>query len=473
MRTNLWKGVVTRCATPFSLSVLALLTFGVACTDKPTFVEYPNDLGYSSDSVHFDSVFVGRTSPTRVLSIHNRTEQSVSIPRIGLLKGGASPYVALIDGEPGPSVEGLHIESHDSLLVFIRFRTDIALNDTVSPCTDSLLVEAVSGTKYIPLTAWTLNAKVLDLEEISSDLTIDGPPARVLKRSLRVAEGVTLTLRNGAALYFPPRARLEVCGTLRLEGQAGHLVLLAPDRLDQYYRTQHGLWGGVTVRPKTGRLEMRHAIIRNAATALTVQDYAYPPLRIEHSQLLYYALDGLALTNSTAEVAYSIIAQGARNAIRLRNSHAKVTQSTLYAVLPDMQTRRGPLLSIERPNRAEGNSLAVQNCVLWGDREQEIEMTQLDYESQEIVFAHSLVKVAAQDTLKQGMWRIIRITQPELVAPRAGKFGLKKSSPARGLGSATAIPAGSKDLLGRLYFPSVGHADRVDAGALVFRPESR
>ncbi len=471
MENTTLRGVVASLTTPFLLSLAFGMLLGIGCTRAPLTLEYPNDLEYSQDTVRFDSVFVGRTSPTRLLAIYNRTDQPIRIPRIALEKGPASPYVVLVDGDMGPEVKELSIFAHDSLLVFMRFRSSEVMNDTVTECTDLLAIESRNGSKRIPLKAWTLNASVLELEKLTEDLTLDGPPARVLKGSLSVPEGLTLTLRNGASLYFPPRAGLHVRGTLRLEGTGGRPVVLAPDRLDQYYRTQHGLWGGVVLYPESGKHVFKHAVIRNAATAIAVEDYANKPLRLEHSQLLYYALDGLSLKNTSAQLFACIIAQGARSALRMRNASVSVLQSTLYSVLPKLQVRRGPLLSLEQLKSEDRNTLTFDNSILWGDRDEEFALPKVDKYSGNITFSNSVVKVSAKDTTFASMWSVIRIDDPLLTNPQMGKFYLQDESPARGLANPLLLPSNARDL-GRLPYLFVSPlGERADAGALAYSEE--
>ncbi|PIE84255.1 MAG: hypothetical protein CSA07_02630 [Bacteroidia bacterium] len=448
----------------FATLLLVLVALS-ACDKEPRTLADPTELRFSLDTVNFDSVFVGRTSPTMTLSIYNPAREEVRIPRISLQAGGASPYVALVDGLPGPVVEDVRLAPHDSILVFLRFRNELATSDTISRCNDALVVRGGGREHTIPLVAWTVNVQPFDMLDIRTDVVLDGdagPRARLATGSVTVHPGASLRLTNGAQLYFPRECGLEVKGKLVLEGTRQHPVVLGADRIDRYYRRALGLWNGVHLHPGSEGNVLRYAEIRNAVTALRVEEAkgaSGVELKLQWCKLLYYGLDALHLERSQAMLYGCLIAQGARNGLRLRSARAELEQTTVYSVLPELQLRQGPLVRLEE---GEGNMLLVRNSILWGDREEEVVLTQADSESGRVLFTHSILPFSDGDMRLGIVGEGCSNQAPDLENPLEGDFRPKAQSPAVGLGGVIA-PLDGKDMLGR-PFGSVG-AERPVAGA--------
>jgi len=68
-------------------------------------------LGFSTDSVIFDTVFTSIGSVTKQLMVYNKNKDKISISSVSLVSGSQSPYRINVDGTPGLTVENIEIDS--------------------------------------------------------------------------------------------------------------------------------------------------------------------------------------------------------------------------------------------------------------------------------------------------------------------------------------------------------------------------
>ena len=91
------------------ISYLACFLFATAllfpsCKKDQLLTDSSAKLGFSTDSVLFDTVFTSLGSTTRVFRIYNQHSQPLNISHIALAMGNAAPFKLNVDGISGKSI---------------------------------------------------------------------------------------------------------------------------------------------------------------------------------------------------------------------------------------------------------------------------------------------------------------------------------------------------------------------------------
>src|SRR5450759_3340272 len=100
----------------FGIFFLLSVALFFSCQKEESFNSDPNlKLGFSSDSVLFDTVFTTIGSTTKYLMVYNTSSQAIKISNIKLELGTVSQFRINVDGEPGISINNAEIAAKDSM----------------------------------------------------------------------------------------------------------------------------------------------------------------------------------------------------------------------------------------------------------------------------------------------------------------------------------------------------------------------
>lgn len=225
-----------------------------SCTDDWKFsTDSSYVLGFSADTVRFDTVFTGVATASAQFMIYNPNDVGL---RFDALMGGgtASAFRMNLDGEGGAVITGLEIPAHDSLFCFVSANVAQTEETGILDVFDSIRFVLESGVvQSVRLSAYGQNAVRLQGKRIETDELFTSRMPYVIYDSLYVADGVTLTLAPGTRLYFHDNAVLDVAGRLVAQGTQDSVILMRGDRLDDLvpqvpYDVLSGLWGGIRLR---------------------------------------------------------------------------------------------------------------------------------------------------------------------------------------------------------------------------------
>ena len=100
--------------------LMALIVGISSCRDDFDFDLATENLSFSNDTVHLDTVFNHTNSQTFKLTVHNHQNDDVLIPRIFLSRGEASLFKLNVDGMPGYDFENVPIRKKDSIFIFVE-----------------------------------------------------------------------------------------------------------------------------------------------------------------------------------------------------------------------------------------------------------------------------------------------------------------------------------------------------------------
>src|SRR6476661_2688734 len=106
----------------FLLLSFAAFAFFFSCK-KDTFITSGDaQIGFSSDSVFFDTVFTSTGSVTQAIKVFNLNDQKIILSNIKLAGGSNSPFKINIDGAAGPSSNDIEMKANDSLYIFVTVK---------------------------------------------------------------------------------------------------------------------------------------------------------------------------------------------------------------------------------------------------------------------------------------------------------------------------------------------------------------
>ena len=235
------------------LPLLALCS----CTDDWNFsTDSGYVLGFSVDTVRFDTVFTGVSSASAEFRIYNPNEVGL---RFDALMGGgaASPFRMNLDGEGGAVITGLEIPAGDSLFCYVSVNITQTGQTGILDAFDSIRFVLESGAvQWVRLSAQGQNAVRLKGKRIEADETFASQLPYIIYDSLYVADGATLTIPAGTRLYFHKGAVLDVAGCLVAKGTRDSMIVMRGDRLDEMlpelpYDALSGQWGGIRLRSQS------------------------------------------------------------------------------------------------------------------------------------------------------------------------------------------------------------------------------
>ncbi len=355
--------------------------FLAACSEDTDFSSSSSlRLEFSRDTIAFDTLFTEVGSPTAGLVVRNRNSDGLRISNVRLASGGASGFSVLVDGQYGASMNDLEIRGKDSIFVYASVELERNGADVPLVVTDSLLFTLESGVQqHVTLLAYGRDVIFLRAENVVSDRIITGGHY-VVYDSLAVAPGATLTLDEGAVLYFHDKAFLKVEGTLVAAGSQARPVVMRGDRTDNMfsylpYDRVPGQWGGLLFTSTSNGNSLSFCDIHSAKYGVIVEagDTAVQRIAITSSKLYNFEGNALELNMAHATVENSLIANAQGNCVKVVGGNVAFVHCTIANFY--VWKQRDVALALH--NSVEGMPAPLRgalfaNCVITGSKNDEV-----------------------------------------------------------------------------------------------------
>ncbi len=277
------------------LFLFVLLLFVLAACRKQEIIsdDPALTLGFSNDSIIFDTVFTSIGTSTQRLMIYNPNNKGLNISSIQLTGGTQSVFRLNIDGLAGDTFTNLEIPAHDSLFVFVRATINPQDASTPYVVEDDLQFVTNGNLQTVKLVAWGQDAVY-----ILADQYIAGFPAfKIIADSLETVHWTAekpyvvygyalinsygeLNIEAGARIYFHSKSGLWAYsnGVLKVKGTPENPVTFQGDRLEQEYKDIPGQWDRIWLMD--GRAgadhEIEYAIIRNGYIGIQAESFVKP-----------------------------------------------------------------------------------------------------------------------------------------------------------------------------------------------------
>ena len=444
--------------TTIILFALGLLT--ASCKKENVFTNSPDArLVFSTDSVSFDTIFTGLSSTTARIRIFNTARNAVRISEIRLYGGSGSCYKMNVNGTASDYLENVKLQGGDSLTVFIK--AAISPNSQKKPflIVDSIAFISNGNRQVVRLTAYGQNVNVIKKAVISTNTIWDDQIPYLIYDTLLIPQNRILTIKKGCRVYFNKNAKLEVEGTLKVEGTLQEPVTFAGSRLERIYRNEAGQWGGIHFKNSSSENAINYAVIQNAVTGLradaSLPQDEKPKLLLTNSIIKNMQAAGIAAYNSSIAAFNNLMFNCGQYLIRTENGGSYNLKQNTFANYSFFFARYFPSLSFNTEDKKL--NLVLMNNIIWGSLQHELEINGNEADKAGLQAENNIIRTT-QDLFNSGN-NIINI-DPLFALPAEGNFKLKEESPAREAGQNLENdlyyePFLSTDLLGtKRIFPS-------------------
>src|SRR4051812_19074125 len=215
-----------------TITIISLLILAEVSCKKTSFISSPNaSLSFSTDTLHFDTVFTTTGSVTQSFKIFNLNDQKLRLSEVRLMGGASSPFKLNVDGSPGTSFSNIEILPNDSLYAFVSVTINPNAANLPFIIRDSILVSYNGNSEFLQLEAFGQNAHFLKGRRVTTDSTWINDLPYVILDNITVDSNVTLTIQKGCRIYHHANAPFLVNGSLHINGDSTDRVVFNGDRL--------------------------------------------------------------------------------------------------------------------------------------------------------------------------------------------------------------------------------------------------
>lgn len=454
-----------------------------SCTDDADFSASPDyKLAFSGDTILFDTLFTTIPSSSNGVMVYNRNDKDLRITAVELMEGGESGFRVLVDGQYGTMMHDFEIRSKDSLYVFAEATLPASGADEPLKREEVLRFTLESGVQQdVLLLAYGRDVSFMKAVTVYTDSTITAGHY-VVYDSLVVNPGVTLTIEEGATLYFHDKVPMIVRGTVSAVGTKEKPVVFRGDRTDKMfpylpYDRIPGQWDGIVIAPTSNGNVFENCDIHSANYGIKVEpgDTTVNRLSMNASRLENFYGHAMELYTSHVEVTNSLIANAGGNCVRLvggksRFLHCTIANFFVYKVRDVALTLHNSYSTTPAPLYGAD----FINCIITGIKNDEL-MGYLSNLGDTVPncknyrFENSLINTVVGDDENFVNVKVDNAQEPPFAKEHFEKidhdtffynFHLTSESTARGLGSNTH--AGEKLMYDKDGVPREG--EFVDAG---------
>lgn len=401
---------------------LTICAFFVACRkENPINPDGSLKLGFSTDTLLFDTVFASLGSTTHQLMIYNNHDDALKISDIRIVGGELSPFRLNVDGVAGVEFYDKVIPANDSLYAFLR--VTINPNDQNAPFVveDELEFVTNGNLQKVKLMAWGQNANyIVGNQHVSS---INGA-FKIVADSLQ-----TTVWTNERPYVIYGYALIDSYGTLRIEpgthiyvhggggiiswsdgqlivnGTADAPVVIEGDRLEAKYANKPGQWDQILLMDGRQGADhvINHAVIRNSFIGINCQSAfkaTQCALRINNTIIENQSGCGLYSIYYAVEMKNFVIANSGVNAVQIHGGDYRMIHGTISNYCTFAANNYVALsLTNYVENKATNEvylyplvNCELDNCIVYGKNENELYTSFFEEVDSTYVFDHCLLK---------------------------------------------------------------------------------
>lgn len=473
------------------------------------------NLQFSRDTVYLDTVFSTIGSSTYGFKVYNRGNKDIQVPIIKLAKGPNSGYRLNVDGVPGKEFRDLPILAKDSIYVFVEITFDVsAFGENEFLYTDAIEFDTGDNRQDVQLVTLVRDAVFLFPRRLSNgfketlpigvdglgneirvegfelndgQLTFTGEKPYVIYGYAAVPEGKELVINAGARVHFHKdsgifvmeKASLKINGELSADPKVLEKeVLFEGDRLEPGFDDVPGQWGGIWLSSGSADNQISYLSLKNATVGLLVegaQILESPTLSIKNARIYNSSITNLWARSAMVR-GENLVLGGAGNTSLYCNLGGDYR--FLHCTIANYWRngfRTGPAVRIDNYGNGANGSEAKDliqanfvNCIIDGNRSQELFLDRTDSHQFNFNFMNSLIKFQVSGLLQtdprydfgnNSFYSTVFINQnPDFFDVRNNDFRIGENSAANGnadVGTAILVPF---DILGddRTVSPDIG-----------------
>lgn len=361
--------------------ILLLLVAISSCKDDEITTNPMYRLEYSTDTISFDTILGGYTTPYQTLKIYNNSGERIKISSINYTSSH-SYFMVNINGRNSHNVANVEIADGDSMSIFVQTNGDCSGSNIPFALFDSISLSYNGNTDYVYLSALSETPIVLDHFIVSSDTILSGTQPYFVKDTLKVEEGATLNIDGGVRLYFNNGASLYVDGKLNCNGTVDNPIIMRYFRGDDVlkdtkYYLAPGNWQGVWLSQKSGDCNIMSTSIIGAYRCLIVDSaFVDRKVTIGNSQI-YNAKQGTLISEASNVYAYNtLFANGGYYNVYLTDGKYLFNHCTIASFLDFGLSGRKAALYLDKKDSL---SVELNNSILCGSK-----FGDIDYKSKQL-----------------------------------------------------------------------------------------
>ena len=405
-------------------------------------------LSFSQTTLSFDTVFTSIGSITKRLWVYNDNSHAVTISSIQLAKLYSSSYKLIIDGEKQTEVSDVVLKGKDSLLILVKVFIN-PQNQSLAYLVEDSIVFATNGTiQDVDLSAYGQDANFYSTSILPCNVLWTNTKPYVLKGTITIAAGCTLTIDQGTRVRFHKDANLIINGTLITLGNKDSIITFKHDNLSDFFEELPGQWGGLIFNSGSKNNSIVFTEIKNATNAITL----YPEMdgdtiaevKIENTVVKNCSKNAITTYSSDFYALNSLISNCAGylvNASSGGNYYFDFCTMTNYSY--DF-FREAPIMRFSNSDVTGSNAMnaLLRNTIVWGDKTEELILNNNNSSGFALSANYSILRTSMPVT---GIALLIN-QSPLFENEYTKKFNLLPASPA--INSGNNYPIISTDLIG-------------------------
>lgn len=388
---------------PFCLLIIIALS---SCKKDELITDSSAKLGFSTDSIMFDTVFQYAGSTTKLFKIYNQHDQTINISKAYLAGGTSSAFKLNIDGisttATMPVLTDIEILGGDSMYVFVQVYVNPSGSLPVV-IKDSIIFETNGNIQDVNLTAigqdvylHTPNVfptngfppySITGREGFDTTLPNDKP--HLFFGYTIIDSDCILTMLPGTKCYFNTYAVLLVFedGTLNVTGSPTNKVTFQGARLESEYDDVPGQWGQIWLYRLSKNNVIDWAVIKNGSIGIrvdTVASTTTPTLRISNTIVKNMSAAALYGLGAHIRAVNCVFANCGQYVAALTIGGKYKFEHCTFANYWDYDSRTSPTIAlsnyyvstvgiIPRPL----DSCYFGNCIIYGSNDEEFGMDSL------------------------------------------------------------------------------------------------
>jgi len=407
------------------LSGLLFLFLNQSCVKEKINTSSSAKIEFSTDTLHFDTVFTQTGSATRFVKIFNRESDDITLTSVQMMMSNSS-FRINVDGLEGPVVKDVRIPANDSIYVFVEVTVDPDQPTTVSPFVieEYLQVDYNGAQSKLLIDAWGQNANYipnrfnrtkvyrLDCDQM---VTWNDPKPYVIygllyidSCVLRILEGTQIHIHGGIGRLTDTSGNVNFFndgnivigpqGSIQSLGSPQNPVVFQGDRLEDEFATTPGQWNGIRLLKNSKQNSLVGTIIKNSVFGVYVDSMS--EFTMTQSIIQNTSSTGLFCFHpEKVEVTNSLIADnGAHSAALSFGGNYEFKYTTLANFGNDREALfMSNHFCYDFPDctRWPVNDLNAEfiNCVMTGSNRDEVWLSAREEAEANLSFDHCLIKV--------------------------------------------------------------------------------
>lgn len=370
----------------YILISLLLITYIYSCDNDEGLNTDPNfRLSFSIDTLSFDTLFTGYGSTTMQFKVYNKSEKKVNIDRI-YLQDPNSAYRINVNGVIADNYNNIDIGAKDSLFVFVEVELEPNDTDNATLLEDILVFDVNEKLQGVVLSTWAQDV-ILVNRDVTNSQNWTGNRPYLIENQIAIAENTTLTIEEGARLYFRKNAGLDVHGGIKAEGSFDKPIYFGSTRLEDLYKNVPGQWDGITIHPTSTSIELKHFILEDGINGLKYQgsENENGKLQLEYGVIRNFTQNGISATNVDIMGHDLLLLNCGEECLSLESGALSLYHSTFYNSWA-FNVRTAPIIRVLDSGE---HGIIIGNSIIWGSQRDEMEFDNVSGHS----IDNSLVKL--------------------------------------------------------------------------------